>query len=104
MTLGRGYASCARAGARHGVRLQERGHRTGNGAADTGARRGHCGHWASPIRSNAGQHVGPVGGADGKIKLLQKTRNEPGMLLKTKDRFRKTMERNRNVIETQELN
>ncbi len=35
----------------------------------------------------------------GKIKLLQKTRNEAGMLLKTKGRLRKNLERTRNLTE-----
>jgi hypothetical protein len=43
---------------------------------------------------------GAGGGKPAKIKLLQKTRNDPGMLMKTKDRFRKSLERNRNVKET----
>jgi len=42
-------------------------------------------------------------GARGKIKLLEKMRNESGMLLKTKDRAREALERARNVIETKRL-
>ena len=38
--------------------------------------------------------------AHAKIKLLEKTPNEPGILLKTKGRNRWKLERTRNVVET----
>ena len=39
-----------------------------------------------------------------KIKLLEKMRNDPGMLMKTKDRPPRKLERPRNILETKGLN